>query len=521
MVKRLKVVIQARMSSTRLPGKVLLPLGGIPLAALIAKRVAQAGHEVCLATSTEADDDLLVAEMARWDVPVLRGSLEDVLGRFVLATKDMAPEDLCVRMTADNPGPDGDFVSTLAQIQSDTGAHYLGYGGNQIGLPYGMAAEIFTVAALREADAAARSDPEREHVTTLIRAKHRPKTIPAFPGLDRDYGPLRATVDGIEDYTRMGRVFDMSDPVSLPWQSVMTRLAALPDAPSTRITGLVLGTVQLGLAYGAANTTGLPTDADAKAILRRAVAHGVTQIDTARAYGQSEARIGAALSGGWQGRAQVITKLAPQVSTEAEVRASVFASAHALRLQQIPVLLVHRASHLNPGPVRDTLLALRDGGLIGTLGASVQSPDEFNTVMADPELGHVQAPCNILDGRWQGIERNDKVIVHARSAFLQGLLTPAPPQHWPSIQGLVPETVITSLKSLCSEFERRDLKDLCLAWLRAQPWIDGIALGVETLAQLDENIAYFSKAPLTTDEAAYVSAALPKVPHRLLDPAQW
>lgn len=521
MVRGLRVVIQARMSSTRLPAKVLLPFGGIPLAALIAKRVARGGHEVVLATSQEASDDPLVAEMERQGIAVVRGPLNDVLGRFVLATKGMADSDLCVRMTADNPGPDGDFVSGLADLRDKTGARYLGYGGNQIGLPYGMAAEIFDVGALRAADRAARPGPEREHVTTLIRQGHRPDSIPEFPGLDRDYGPLRATVDSFDDYIRMATVFAGCDPVALPWTEVMTRLAALPDAPQLRVRGMVLGTVQLGLAYGAANTNGLPNEAAARDILQDAIAHGVEQIDTARAYGLSEARIGDALSGGWQGRARVLTKLTPAPAGREGVRASVLASAHALRLRQLPVLMVHRAAHLADPEIRAALLELREEGLVDTLGASVQSPEEFRAVMEDEAVGHVQAPCNLLDWRWDGIERRENVTVHARSAYLQGLLTPAPAEKWPDIAGLDRGAILQTLTELPDRFGRLHLRDLCLAWLRAQDWIDAVVIGVETGAQLRDNIALFARPPLTRDAADEIRRALPAVPERLLDPARW
>ncbi len=509
------------MSSTRLPGKVLLPFGGIPLAALVAKRVARSGFEAVVATSVDPSDDLLATEMARQGVTVVRGSLDDVLSRFVAATEDMGSDDLCVRMTADNPGPDGDFIAALAQVRENTGALYLGYGGNQIGLPYGMAAEIFTVGALREADRTAKPGPEREHVTTLIRTRHRPETIPPFPGLARDYGPLRATVDSFDDYTRMAGVFAGGDPVALPWTEVMERLAGLPDAPTTRVTGLVLGTVQLGLSYGAANTAGLPSETEAIQILRTAVAHGVTEIDTARAYGLSEARVGAALAGGWQGRARVLTKLAPKVETEADVRASIFASAHALNLRRLPLVMVHRAEHLQSSPIRDTLLALLDEGTVTALGASVQSPEEFKSAMADPEVSHIQAPCNLLDWRWQDVERREDVTVHTRSAYLQGLLTPAPADRWPSIDGVDPGVITKTLTALTAELSRENPRDLCLAWLRAQPWIDGVALGVETLDQLKDNISLFARPALTADEAAEVKARLPKVPEQLLDPARW
>lgn len=521
MVRRLRVVVQARLSSSRLPAKALLPFGGVPLAALVAKRVARGGHEVVLATSDDLSDDLLAAEMERHGVSVVRGSLDDVLGRFVQATADLSDDDLCVRMTGDNPGPDGDFVSVLAELRDQGNFGYLGYGGNQVGLPYGMAAEIFTVGALRAADRAAHPGPDREHVTTLVRAAHKPDVVPDFPGLTQDFGPLRATVDSFDDYTRMAEVFAGTDPIALPWTQVMERLTARPDAPIARVSGLVLGTVQLGLDYGVANKSGMPSATEAKQIIHRAIEHGVTQIDTARAYGRSEARIGAALSDGWQGRAQVLTKLAPNIDGRDGVRASVFASAHALRMKHLPMVMVHRTAHLGDPEIRDALLELRDESVIGALGASVQNPDEFRTVMDDDAVTHIQAPCNLLDWRWNGVERRKNVTVHARSVYLQGLLVPSRSELWPKIDGVDPRQIKSTLADLAHELGRLNFRDLCLAWLRAQPWIDGVVVGVEAIELLYDNISMFGDPPLTLDQARTVSAALPKVPEQLLDPARW
>jgi spore coat polysaccharide biosynthesis protein SpsF (cytidylyltransferase family) len=105
---RIVAVIQARMGSSRLPGKVLLPICGIPVAILAAKRAQRNTYEVRIATTVDPLDDILVEMAKEADIPVVRGNVEDVLGRFVEATADLPDEALVVRQTADNVFPDAD-----------------------------------------------------------------------------------------------------------------------------------------------------------------------------------------------------------------------------------------------------------------------------------------------------------------------------------------------------------------------------------------------------------------------------
>jgi spore coat polysaccharide biosynthesis protein SpsF len=538
-----RIVLQCRLSSSRLPAKVLLPVGGLPIAVLAAKRAMRGGKDLVLATSVEPSDDLLVAEATRHGVRTMRGPLDDVLGRFLLATQDLPDDALCVRLTGDNVFPDGDFIDGLIALLDEHDLSYLAHGGNSTQFPYGMAAEVFSVKALREAGAQT-SDPfDREHVTPYIRRTYAPAQMPPFPGLDREWGHLRATVDTFDDYQTVAAVCaGLPDPVQVPWQELVARLQDLDGAPAFHVrpqqgeAAMVLGTVQLGLAYGRANTSGMPSEADAETIVHEAIRHGVTEIDTARAYGQSEVRLGRIMSRGWSSRATLLTKLDPlaalhddlsDLAVTAMVRASVLASCHALKLDKLPVLMLHRAEHLDvaQGRAWRALQKAQSDGLIGRIGVSVQTRDELRRVAAMPEITHVQLPCNILDQRWENcadvLRARDDLRVHVRSAYLQGLLTPAAAEKWPAIEGVNAAALINVLDGLTRELGRVNMRDLCLAYLRGVDWIDGVVVGVETLAQLRDNLAMFRRPALSVEEIAAVRAALPAVPAQLLDPARW
>ena len=108
--------------------------------------------------------------------------------------------------------------------------------------------------------------------------------------------------------------------------------------------------------------------------------------------------------------------------------------------------------------------------------------------------------------------------VHARSAFLQGLLTPAAPERWPAIPGVDAGETVAALNRLAQALNRESVRDLCIAFVRSRPWVRGVVVGVETLGQLHENLGLFRRPPLRQAEAEIVRGRLPKVPETLLNP---
>jgi spore coat polysaccharide biosynthesis protein SpsF (cytidylyltransferase family)/aryl-alcohol dehydrogenase-like predicted oxidoreductase len=543
-----RIVVQARTSSSRLPGKALLPLGGISAAVLAARRAGRDGADVVVATSTDDSDDVLAETLRAAGVRVLRGPLDDVQRRFAQATADLPGDAVVVRLTADNAFPDAEFVGQLVEDLEREGDEYLGTRSPQDDLPYGLSAEAFRVRVLRAALGRVGDDADREHVTPRMRARYgrrifRPDSAP--PGLGR----LRCTVDSFDDYQRVARVFaGVDDPVGASWLELCERLAALPGAPRFRVPvrvldgavhgEMVLGAVQLGLDYGRTNDQGRPGADESVEIIRTALAHGVTHLDTARAYGESEARIGTALAGGWSGRAHVISKLDPlrglpenaeRAQVEAAVDASVLRSCRELGLASVPTLLLHRAEHRTShgGRIWERLRDLRAEGVIGRLGVSVQGAKEAIETLADPDVAHIQLPFNLLDRRWRTSgfvrlrDRRPDIVVHARSVLLQGLLITGDTAPWPYIPGYRPESVLRKIEELCARLGTENALELSLAYVRAKRWIDGVLVGVATHDQLMENLRMFTRPPLDGDGCAEVEAAFDGLPEALLNPALW
>jgi aryl-alcohol dehydrogenase-like predicted oxidoreductase len=299
---------------------------------------------------------------------------------------------------------------------------------------------------------------------------------------------------------------------------------------------LVMGSVQLGLSYGAANRTGKPSRKAACRLVARAADSGITKFDTARAYGDAEERLGEALTA--RNAARTITKLSPLTElapdasrqhVRAAVDASIDSSLQALRRQQIDCLLLHRAQHMTAfgGAVWERLIERLEDGTVVSLGVSVQSIQEALAALDCSDVCHIQLPFNLLDWRWREagiinrIRARSHVTIHARSVFLQGILAAGDPDVWPKIPGVDASALMALLTDLAREFGRESAADLCLAYARGQDWIDGVVVGMETEAQLDENLRLFVRFPLAPEDCAVLEARMPRVPERLLDPAQW
>jgi aryl-alcohol dehydrogenase-like predicted oxidoreductase len=279
-----------------------------------------------------------------------------------------------------------------------------------------------------------------------------------------------------------------------------------------RQSALVLGTAQLGGAYGIANRTGVPGPAAIAGILATAREVGVTHLDTARAYGESEQRIGAVGHG-----LSVITKVAPG----GPVRASVDASRAALRPAGPLTILLHRAADAADGWAE--LRGCLASGEADRIGVSVQSPDELRRVLDLPGLGYVQLPCNILDRRWLDVDLSGRpdLVVTVRSAYLQGLLVAGAAVTWPNLPDAERDAVVATLDKLAADLGRESRADLCLAYLLSLPWVTSLVVGAETEGQLRANAALIDREPLTDAEREHVLGVLPEMPAELLDPSRW
>ena len=195
------VIVQARMGSKRLPGKVLLPFGGTTLLRFILRRLARTGLHVVVATTTLDEDEPVAAEAADVGAGVFRGAAEDVLGRFAACLGSMpdAPE-LVVRVCADRPFVCPTLLGELLERYEQVGSP--DYLSNTIvrSYPVGLDLELVRTRALLEANDAATDPYEREHVTPFVYRRPERFTLRDVTNPYGNFSHVRAVVDTQADY---------------------------------------------------------------------------------------------------------------------------------------------------------------------------------------------------------------------------------------------------------------------------------------------------------------------------------
>ena len=189
-------LVQARLSSTRLPGKVISDLAGRPLIVFMIERLQHAKRldQIVVATSEDASDDPLVELLVERGIDHVRGSLHNVLSRYLFAARSTGARTI-VRLTADCPLIDPNLVDDVVGALD---GHDYSSNIEPRTYPDGLDVEAFTIEALIRADSSADLLADREHVTPWMRN--------AASGLRRaccvsplKLGALRWTVDRSED----------------------------------------------------------------------------------------------------------------------------------------------------------------------------------------------------------------------------------------------------------------------------------------------------------------------------------
>lgn len=198
---RVVAVVQARMSSVRLPGKVLAPVLGRPMLSYLLDRLAhcESLQEVVLATSVDVSDDPLEAFATGYGIRCFRGSLDDVIGRIVSAA-EMANADAVVRVCGDSPMMDPAIIDRAVFLYEDTKPDLVSNTVNRT-FPKGQSVEVMTLDGLRKIARNSLSEDEREHVT-----KHYYNRAPQYRIVDFVAGTqmnsIQLSVDTPEDMAR-------------------------------------------------------------------------------------------------------------------------------------------------------------------------------------------------------------------------------------------------------------------------------------------------------------------------------
>ncbi|MFH0920127.1 MAG: glycosyltransferase family protein [Fibrobacterota bacterium] len=209
-VGNMKIVatIEARMKSSRLPGKVLRPILGRPMLELLVERVRRAKKvdEVVIATVADSSCDPIVEMAQKNGISFFRGSEDDVLDRVLQAALH-ASADTIVELTGDNPLVDPGIIDRTIECYLESKADYCSSHLNRH-LPLGMDVQVFSTAVLKKVSTLTNAQRDREHVSLFI-YEHPElfKLVKFESGLKGDYSSLRLTVDTKEDFLLASDIF--------------------------------------------------------------------------------------------------------------------------------------------------------------------------------------------------------------------------------------------------------------------------------------------------------------------------
>jgi len=222
-------VIQARMGSSRLPGKVLLPLIGRPILAHVVKRTARAQRldGFVVATTADTADDPIADLAAREGWPLVRGSVDDLLDRYVMAARAEGA-NVVVRVTADCPLIDPGIIDDTIEAFGAGDCDYAATGLEPRTFPRGLDVEVIARAALEQAWREDADPAWREHATPYIyRHPDRFRICPVVSEDDRS--AHRWTVDAAEDYELVRRIYDAFGRDDFTWREALAVVEAHPD----------------------------------------------------------------------------------------------------------------------------------------------------------------------------------------------------------------------------------------------------------------------------------------------------
>lgn len=552
-------IIQARMSSTRLPGKVLKEILNKPILSHVIERLKSSTqlNEIVVATSSLKEDQPIFYLAQKHNISVFRGSEKDVLDRYYQAAKKVGA-DLIVRITADCPLIDPVLTDQMIQFYQKQGndCDWLGLDSSCL---EGVGGEVFSFAALEKSWKEAKKPSEREHVTPYV--WNHPEIFKLkrmqCPSFYEPYTQVQFSVDEEDDLVfvreifknlyREGTVFLTKEIVALLQkkpellkinlekilQAGYLKSLAEDEKPPimnlkmVSLDRICLGTAQFGMPYGIASKTARPSYSEAKKIIEHAIQNGISFFDTAQDYGESEEILGKVFQELKTSSIKVISKLHPNYSFESQnqLEEVVRASLKKLRLPSLWGLLLHRANKITDvSGFFQAVHKLKEKGFIQHFGVSLYQPEDALFYLNHEAAEILQVPFNILDRRLldnhffdQAREKNKTVFI--RSIYLQGLLL-MPIKEIPSTKL---NWALPYLKELhlFTESHGLELKHFALQSVLKTLSDVKVVVGVDNLNQLRENLEFIAQNEMNDKVISEWWGKLPHYPEKLLNPALW
>lgn len=282
------------------------------------------------------------------------------------------------------------------------------------------------------------------------------------------------------------------------------------DLGGKQLSAMTIGTVQLGMNYGIANDAGQPDEEKSFAMLRAAFENGITALDTARAYGTSEAVIGRFLKT-WEGELPyIVTKVPaygdkPVAGLESHVLSSVETSLETLGVSKVDAIMLHNVvdMYTHEDKIAKIMESLMARGYTDRVGVSVYTGEDVEKMLQYGTYTVTQVPMSIFDQRLIATGKTDLLkqrdyTVFVRSVFLQGLFFLDPDAITDPILLEHAAPKIRLLRKI-AEAAGMTVAQLAIAFMRDTVGVTSLVLGADTPDQVKENIAYFD-APSLPEE---------------------
>jgi len=286
---------------------------------------------------------------------------------------------------------------------------------------------------------------------------------------------------------------------------------------------LCLGTAQIGLHYGIANSQGMPSADQAFNLLQAAWENGIHQIDTASAYGEAEVRVGEWLRQSPSATPAIISKVPPLdrlVDKSAALQTAFDASCAALGRQKLDGYMCHRISDYADASIRAGLRGLREAGHTEAIGVSIYAPDDLPD-LEDTDI--VQAPFSLLNQAVLVSGFLDRcaaagVRLFVRSVYLQGVVFMSPEDLPAHLQVLAP--VLRRLRGLADE-SGFSVGELALLAIRDMPGVSSIVIGLDNVGQLADLMAGMRRPRLAPELVAEAFRIAADMPPEVVNPSEW
>ena len=289
---------------------------------------------------------------------------------------------------------------------------------------------------------------------------------------------------------------------------------------------LILGTVQLGLDYGINNDVGKPSVEKSFEILDYAFHNGISILDTANAYGDSEKIIGNYMKKTGN-EFKISTKLSALNGSNISkfITEQINSSLELLSKDFIDLYLIHNFNDIIDN--EDLIVELKNTNKVSHVGVSLYEPSELEFLLSNycDDIDFVQIPFNILDSRWIQNDllkrtKENRIKIFARSIFVQGLIFMVDEAKMNNIHNDL-KKYIEFISNLANEKEI-PISSLALDYVRSFEEIDGILVGCETLEQLKENISQFKSEISVNDvDKENILELTMNIPEKIIDPRKW